>query len=242
MPHIGAGVVGHAPANWVANFRLVGVPAGAGPLPVKPIDRATVRAICQNPANPVLFGYVCCMAWGGQGTLPGTGRYVTSSWGAKAVIGSHLMALRNGRLTRCQAYNLFSGTGAVKGLGPAFMTKLLYFFSPLPNNYIMDQWTAKSVNLLTGNWVVRMTPGGSVHNQNKCGNYQAYCDELDSMAKLIGGVTGEQVEEMLMSQGKPALWPWRAHVRANWARHAPAGNYSSASLCRVYKHIPTGCF
>ena len=112
--------------------------------------------------------------------------------------GARLMALRNGRLTRCQAYNLFSGTGAVKGLGPAFMTKLLYFFSPLPNNYIMDQWTAKSVNLLTGNWVVRMTPGGSVHNQNKCGNYQAYCDELDSMAKLIGGVNARMHRD----------WPW----------------------------------
>ena len=142
IPHVAAGAVGNAPATWAANYGLVGVPAGAAPLPAHPINRATVRAICRNPANPVLFGYVCAMAWGGQGTLPGTGRYVASAWAANAMIAKHLAALHAGQLTRCQAYNLFLGTGAVAGLGPAFFTKLLYFFSPTPNCYIMDQWTS----------------------------------------------------------------------------------------------------
>lgn len=78
-------------------------------------------------------------------------------------LGSHLNLLRTGGLSRCEAYRLFLGTGAIPGIGPAFFTKLIYFFSPTPDFYILDQWTAKSVNLLTGNWVVKMS-GDTVFN------------------------------------------------------------------------------
>jgi hypothetical protein len=151
-----------------------------------------------------------------------------------------LTALRAGGLTRQAAYDQFLGPQAVPGLGPAYFTKLLYFFSPQPNFYIMDQWTGKSVDLMTGHYVVRLS-GHAVSNLNKCGNYQAYCEEIDAMSTLLG-VTGEQAEEMMMSKGGRRPWPWRAHLRANWPVHAPATRYSAGATQRSYTHIPIANF
>ncbi|WP_145928915.1 hypothetical protein OH491_11145 [Termitidicoccus mucosus] len=242
IPYALAGPVGFAPAQWVATHKLANVPAGAIPLPTTQICRTTVRAICRNPANPVLFGYVCAMAWGAQGAGLGGAGHVVKAWANHAQIIPKLTALRRGNMTRCQAYNLFCGCGRVCGLGPAYFTKLLYFFSPTPDFYIMDQWTAKSVDLLTGNWVVRMA-GNAVANYNKCGNYKAYCEEIDHIAgQLGGGITGEQVEEMLMSKGGYNPWQWRSHVRNNWPIHKPVGRYKKRSVHASYPYIPMICF
>jgi hypothetical protein len=176
------------------------------------------------------------MAWGLQGAGPGGRRHVAAAWAAKALLIPKLNALRAGGLTRRHAYDLFTGVSRVPGIGPAYFTKLLYFFLPKPNCYIMDQHTGKSTNLLTGNWVVRMV-GNAVSNLNKSGNYQAYCEELDSMGSLLG-LTGEQVEEMMMSKGGHHPWPWRAYMRVNWPLHAPARRYNPAALRVIYPHIP----
>ena len=240
IPYVPAGPVGYAPAAWAAHHGLLFIPPAPIPLPPLQLDRVAVRAICRDPAIPVLFGYVCAMAWGLQGSVPGGHRHVAAAWSANATIAAHLTVLRAGGLTRCAAYNLFRGAGAVAGLGPAFLTKLLYFFSPEPNFYIMDQWTGKSVDLLTGNWVVRIA-GGAAAVFNKCGNYQAYCEELDAMAGVLG-VTGEQVEEMLMSKGARRPRPWRAHVRACWPVAAPIGPYNPLAMHMIYPQIPLACW
>jgi hypothetical protein len=176
------------------------------------------------------------MAWGLQGAGPGGAGHVARAWAANALLVPKLNTLRAGGLSRSAAYNLFTGTNAVPGIGPAYFTKLLYFFMPDPNCYIMDQHTAKSVNILTGFPGIRMV-GNAVSKLNKCGNYQAYCEEVDAMAGLIG-VTGEEAEEMLMSKGGHHPWPWRAHMRANWPAHAPAGPYNAAAMHATYPHIP----
>ena len=240
IPHVPAGLVGDSPTAWVARHKLHDVPAGTIPLPIDMLDRAAVRAICRNPANPVLFGYVCAMAWGLQGAGPGGRGHVANAWASNALLVPKLAALRAGGLTRCQAYDLFTGINAIPGLGPAYFTKLLYFYLPNPDSYIMDQHTGKSMGLITGTKLVRIS-GDAVSNTNKCGNYQAYCEEVDAMAGLLC-VSGEQVEEMMMSKGGHHPWPWRAHVRANWPAHAPAGRYSRAAMHAIYPHIPLNCF
>jgi hypothetical protein len=50
------------------------------------LDRNAVRAICINSETPVSFGYVCVMAWGGQGSLHGTSRNVVNAWDARGHI------------------------------------------------------------------------------------------------------------------------------------------------------------
>jgi hypothetical protein len=238
IPYVAAGSVGYIPSAWVASHALQGVPLGAIPLPAGQLNRATVRAICRNSANPVLFGYVCAMAWGLQGSGKGARTHVAQAWAARTILTPKLNALRAGGLSRAQSYQLFMGINAVPGLGPAYFTKLLYFFRPQTDAYIMDQHTGKSINLITGTKLVRMV-ANAVSRGNKHGNYQAYCEEMDAIAGLVG-VTGEQAEEMMMSKGGHSPSPWRAHMRTNWPLHAPAGRYSRKVMHAIYPHIPLG--
>ena len=253
VPFAPAGPVGSAPTAWIASRGIAGVPPGPIALPHVSQSRAEVRAVCQNPAIPVLFGYVCAMAWGGQGRS-----HVASAWAARHLIAPKLNVLRAGGLTRATAYNLFlpavmGGGGKIPGLGPAFFTKLLYFFdsslpaipappanpppaAPLPPNqpcYILDQWAAKSVNLLINNYVVRMS-GDTVANTNNRGNYAAFCWEVEQMGLMLGQ-PGQQIEERLFSRGGHDPWQWRGHCKANWpAASAMFPPYNAEVMHKVY--------
>jgi len=214
-PYLPAGPVGFAPAEWVLRMGLTHLPSAPLPLPTTLLDRSQVRSLCQAPGIPVLFGYLCVMAWGAQGAGMGGGRNARAAWEQRTRIEATLNRIRHGGLSRKQAYALFQGAGEIFGLGPAYWTKLLYFFSPTPTSYVMDQWTSKSVNLLTGRVVVPLVNGSPAKN-NPADCYEEYCRVIDSMAVLLG-LSGDQVEEKLMSRGGRNPAPWRAHVR----RHFP---------------------
>ncbi len=214
--------VGEKPRAWVARLGLQSV-LDAATLPNAQLNRTDVRLICRDSNHSVLFGYVCAMAWGLQRRAN-----VKNAWGEHDKIADLLLQLRAGGLSRRQAYDLFCGAGEVKGLGPSYFTKLLYFFSPALDYYIMDQWTAKSINLLTGVHVVRVYDD-SPTRENKGGNYQAFCEEVDHLAKLLRQ-TGDQIEQRLFA-GDGARTSWRAYVEA----HYP---YDRGSLQRRYPHIP----
>ena len=238
------GAVGAAPRKWALGLPK---PPNIGPLPAAPQTRQQVRNICQNGSIPVLDGYLYAMAWGGQSDRF---KHKSLAWHNRSLIAPKLKQLRAGGLNHTAAYNLFTGSNAVPGLGPSFFTKLIYFFSPLNSSgavgfYIMDQWTAKSVNLLTQQWVVRLARSKSASPgfSNKCGNYEAFCQEVEQIAGVHPlGLTGDQIEQCLMSGGGRHPLPWRAHVRANWPRCAPSGRYSSTALHRVYPNIPLNHF
>lgn len=214
---------------------LQGVPNVAN-LPNFKLDRQAVRNICTDPNTDVLFGYVCAMAWGDQGGGIFGGRNVAYAWDAREQLTEKLKALRQGRLSRKEAFDLFNGQGAIPGLGPAFFTKLLYFFSPTPSFYVMDQWTAKSVILLTGRWVVPMQ-GDAVLRTAPKGCYQAFCEEIDLMAGLLS-YAGHFAEERLFSEGGKYPWPWRAYVDQQWQNAPPAGRYAANAMHQTYPHIP----
>ena len=171
------------------------------------------------------------MAWGWQEKGPRGARGVTEPWGNNDQIKKHLEKIRGENLTRCGAYNLFRNQGKVKGLGPSYFTKLLYFFSPAQNFWIMDQWTSKSINLLTGEHLVQIS-GSSPSDKNKGGNYQAYCEEVDALAILLK-TNGDEIEQRLMSKGNPNPWPWRKHV----VDHC---DYNRTKMQELYPHIPRG--
>lgn len=217
-PYVPQGAVGEAPASWAANLKLKGVPRRRQ-LPVVQLDRQAVKAICQNPNYPVLFGYVCVMAWGLQ--REENARSVWNNQESRKAIKDKLNKLRCGNLTRAQAYTLFCETGknAVNYLGPSYFTKLLYFFSPTPDFYIMDQWTGKSVRLLTGKRIVLMSKSkyASPTSKNTGNNYQKFCEVVDSLAWQLGN-TGEQIEERLFSKDGNPPAQWRAYVNKHY-RH-----------------------
>ena len=239
IPFQAQGAINVPPAVWVANHEIAGVP-NSNDLPNYQLTRQAVRSICTDPTKPVLFGYACAMAWGGQGGGSGGARSVDSAWANHRVLEARLETLRAGELGRRDAYALFCNGGEIPGLGPSYLTKLLYFFSPSPSSYIMDQWTAKSVNLLTRQKVVRMA-GEWPSADNKGGNYQAFCEELDLIGGLLG-CSGEIAEERIFSQGGRHPWPWRAYVKKHWPISPRLPRYSAADLHATYPHIPIETF
>ena len=106
---------------------------------------------------------------------------------------------------------------------PASVRRILpsfSFFSPSKSNYIMDQWTTKSMMLLTGNRnLVQMSPGkhAGPTGFNDGETYKRFCDAIDCLATELK-LTGDKTEEMIFSAGgnNRKAGKWRRHVRDHW--------------------------
>lgn len=163
----------------------------------------------------MLAGYAVAMAWGIQSAHP---RDVHSAWEQRADIARILVQLREEVPNRRKAYSLFMADKVairVKGLGPSYFTKLIEFFQPPGpgDRFIMDIWTARSVNLLTGRTVVLLA-GSSPIKKNTPDHYDDFCKVVLEMAAQRG-CTGDELEQMLFSVGGVAharalgdtMWP-----------------------------------
>ena len=143
----------------------------------------------------------------------------------------------SGKCTRAQAYDVFSELQAaakVKGMGPAYFTKLIYFLMPEngghPCGYIMDQWAGCSVNLLFGDNIVLMdttmnwkspsvqSTSFIVSNANNGKTYEAFCSAMDALGKKCD-LNRHQVDIAVMSKGGKEPLPWRRYVKSNRKPH-----------------------
>lgn len=213
--HQSQGSVGRQPKDWFSAIDTAH--EFMQPLPTEKIDRTQVRAACLN--NPdVLYGYVLAMAWGGQRIDHGR-----RAWAKREAIRQILERISTEELPRSARYELFRNPG-ISGLGPAFFTKLLYFFSPPEAALcpIMDQWTVKSVLLITaqtGGNVVRFSPnenGGIwITHQNTGENYERFCQAVEAIADRCS-MPVSATEEKLFSVGKPNPGKWRSIVSSKW--------------------------
>jgi hypothetical protein len=137
--------------------------------------------------------------------------------------------MRHERLSHLEAYDEFyklkhDPTYKLPGLGPAFFTKLIFFCLPPHKGYIMDQWTAKSVNLLTGKNIVSFSDG-YVSEKNTICNYECFCEVIEQLGQRLHGENkeknnkkienGEKIEMAMFSRGvyrSEKRWPWRQYV------------------------------
>lgn len=165
--------------------------------------------------------------------------------------------LKSGRLTRQQAYEGFKSlitAHNIPGIGPAYYTKLIFFLSQgeksVSRGYIMDQWTAKSVDLLLSEIIVeenyysgsliKISPHltrATVYPSNESDRYELFCQFTDEVGNKIKSREvaegthqswGEIAEERMFSQGR-GKGEWRNYVKENWTKKA-AINLVSAIL------------
>lgn len=139
--------------------------------------------------------------------------------------------MRNGNCSRKEAYERFAGlrrsaAGKAKGLpgmGPAYYTKLIFFLlRDQPAGYIMDQWTACSINLLCARDVVltdvqktwkrsgKLQEAYTVSDQNTSKNYEQFNLVIEDLSQRTG-YSCEQIELALFDQGR-GKGQWRNHV------------------------------
>lgn len=130
--------------------------------------------------------------------------------------------IRQGSLTRTEAYGQFMkvrALGNLPGMGPAFFTKLIYFFgkNSQSRGYIMDQWTARSANLLLGADLVELihTKSGSwVTDENTEAVYDSFCVFIERLAAELNVAT-DIAEEMIFSIGQRG----RSKLRGAWRQY-----------------------
>jgi hypothetical protein len=184
-------------------------------------DRKTLRAYCRQNDVSDLETLVAVMAWGGMSVR--NGRLALRAPRATMEV---VRQIRHSILDRADDYDRFYRArreGSMIGIGPAYYTKLLFFIRPKPDSYILDQWTARSIHVLTGSREfprVARLPGNQARVSDSITpqGYEKYCRIVDVIASHAGPMkwTGADVEERLFSEGGRAPKPWREYVKKRW--------------------------
>ena len=156
------------------------------------------------------------LAWGGMRTINAQSALRSwDDWIAPCV------NLANG-MAALEAYDQFyrlKKSKLAKGIGPAYYTKLIYFLGN-GDGLIMDQWTARSTNLLFGA-LVKMQSRTAVSDRNDAAIYQNYLERVQALSDHLSSAVGKEVsphetEELIFSfSGTPSK---KGHLNA--AQHS----------------------
>jgi hypothetical protein len=127
------------------------------------------------------------MAWGGQNF-----RFFELSIRTSSLV-PLLHRLKSSEYSRAVDFDYC--LGRINGVGIAYFTKLLFFFRPVPDAYILDQWTAKGIVFLCApTSPIRLDRSGHAPAPNTRGlEYDNFCQCLEQYAVPMGW-TADQVE------------------------------------------------
>lgn len=185
------------------------------------VDRPFLKSFCADSSNSPEQCFAAIMAWGGMRVGHGA-----LAWDHRDHWSSIIEALREGSLKRSEAYQQFYDLRRRYprcGMGPAFFTKLIFFAGTSHDGYIMDQWTALSMNLLApfdATPMISMTSGqhkgrrwDRVADSNKAETYEVFCSAIEGLSEATGWQS-ESVEMRLFSQGgRKSEGAWRRYVK-----------------------------
>jgi len=172
-------------------------------------NRDLVRKVCRDPNVHVLEAYAVAMAWGGQ----------WKDWFLSSIqsprLERELKRLRSENHSRQEDFaKIAEAAREIKGLGISFFTKLLFFFRPKADAYILDQFTAKSMVLLRPGvvWVRGHMPAADTLPEA----YENFCRSCDELAFGLSCGSGEAVERAMFDHRNGR---WRAIVRSHYPRN-----------------------
>ena len=156
---------------------------------------------------------IAILSWGGMNREHGKSLFQYKEW-------LHLIdKMRTNKIkTREEAYRLFASlrkNKKLKGMGPAYFTKLICFVNPNFKGYIMDQWTSKSINLLFESNLLFLKNNGNVTDKNTPEIYEDFCSKIECLANLIK-LNPIDLEENLFRNGGINKGKWRQFVLDNW--------------------------
>ncbi|MAJ79676.1 hypothetical protein [Sulfitobacter sp. TMED3] len=184
----------------------------------QPLDRKRLRELVADRSNvsdhDILWAI---LIWGGI-NFANRPRLAKSDF---TPLVEEISKLRGGaaeRSNRALAYDGMSRTIAsneISGIAPAFFTKLIFFAAPKLNGYIMDQWTARSVNLVCQKPFIRITKNGWVEPRNTPEIYEKFCHTVEQLTLDCDFGSAEETELRLFGTGGRAkkACTWRKHVR-----------------------------
>jgi len=158
------------------------------------------------------------MAWGGMGVK--NGRLI---WKAREFWIPTLDKLRSEELGRQAAFDRLKklrDNEKLPGMRAPYFTKLIFFLLQSCNGYIMDRWTARSINLLCNRKIVKINSAGYVANENDGDAYESFCSFMDALAARYAQMgfsrqnffRGDQAEELLFAKPRSE---WRKYLNKN---------------------------
>ena len=175
-------------------------------------NRYELFKYCEGQTNNNLNVLVAILSWGGMRRNHGRLLFKKPDFILELV-----QNLRTGKYkTRQIAFSTFQSyrhKGLLPGLGIGYFTKLICFLSPDLNGYIMDQWVGKSINLLTGKEIVKITGNNWVNDNNNEETYEIFCNNIDNLA-IILNCSGYEAEKRIFSVGK-GKGKWRQYLIKN---------------------------
>jgi hypothetical protein len=177
------------------------------------LTRAELRKISKSENE--IAAFICIMAWGGI-RISNLRLALKKSVELKKIV----KKLKGSKFNRIEAFALLQKAKRqreLQGLGISFYTKLLHFFRPDGDAYILDQWTAKSMVLLLGNNSPVVLHGDLPCPQTSPRHYEEYCLEIEQVAKYFKW-SGADVETGLFSKGGKKPNRWRKYVKTHFPR------------------------
>jgi hypothetical protein len=231
------GPVGKSPASYLKELpgdqkrfeaSISSIPGNGA----RKLTRAEVRALCRDMRIHSLVAYACVMAWGGRNF---SNYRLTLSRPSISNLETLLGYLRAGNGSREEDFaHTQQAAKGIKGLGISFYTKLLFFFRPKADAYILDQWTAKSAVFLFSECGVKLSSSGLPRADTSPGDYGRFCAKLDALAGPNGWGSnwrdGEEIELTLFDEPEG---DWRNFVKSVFPAEAADEQASATPLSEV---------
>lgn len=178
------------------------------------VSRESIFSMVLNKSISTEICIITILAWGGMNRKNGFHLFS----GSLEFI-NICERIRQGMIDRKQSYAEFLNLrkqGLLKGMGPAYYTKLIFFLMPRsPKGYIMDQWTSRSINLLFDPKIVEVSINKqnqhTVKDTNTSEIYEAFCTCIEKIAAKMN-LDFETVEMMMFSTGSNK-GKWRNYLK-----------------------------
>jgi hypothetical protein len=158
---------------------------------------------------------IAIMAWGNRNMK--NAKFMFDNGQNESCILHLVNIIRSGAFdTRKGAFEYFlsaKNNKKYKGLGISYFTKILWFLKPELKGYILDQFTAKSMNLISDN-KVKLVSRHYLSPNITAECYEQYCNDIENIAELINE-SPEIVEEKLFGGDYP---DWRKFVNDNYKK------------------------
>lgn len=178
------------------------------------IDRCKLTKICKDINVSEIEQVISVFSWGGM--RYDHARQIFKNWNVLKPI---ILKIKNNEYRdRSEVFQEFQhkrNNKLLPFLGIAFYTKLICFINPNYNGYILDQWTAKSINLLFGKPIIAITKNGWVTDKNSSEDYEKYCLLNEKLSKELE-LNPIKTEEVLFSfEGRNPGY-WREYVKKHY--------------------------
>jgi len=187
--------------------------------PNRRLNREQLFEYISNTSQSVFNCTITILAWGGMNR-----EHCINAIKSFNLWHNILEKIRNGQLNRIDAYADFHdlrSKNKLKGMGPAYYTKLIFFLSQEKNRgFIMDQWTSRSFNLLHNSPMIKVNIqknkngnfAAHVSDKNTPSTYEEFCSYIEKVSKSLPEKVKPDVVEMNMFSQGYGKGKWRTYL------------------------------